>query len=76
LIPYETFEKKGGPWKKKRGRNEAIKEEIAGRFFQKNYTNNFQVEGKINCYELTPLTTDFVNYEKGDLWFGSQSCPF
>jgi hypothetical protein len=35
---------------KKRGRYEAIKE-IAGRLLLKNYTNNSQVEGKINCYE-------------------------
>jgi hypothetical protein len=31
----KLLKKKGSPWKKKRGRYEAIKEEIAGRLFSK-----------------------------------------
>jgi all-trans-retinol 13,14-reductase len=73
LIPYETFEK----WKglgKKGEEYEAIKKNCRS---IKELYKQLQVEGKINCYELsTPLTEHFVNYEKGDLWFGSQSCPF
>ena len=71
LIPYETFEKwKGSPWKKRGEEYEAIKEEIAARLLKELYKQLPQVEGKINCYELsTPLTTEhFVNYEKGEIY--------
>ena len=71
LIPYETFEKWAGtPWKKRGEAYEAKKEEIAQRLLKEVYKQLPQVEGKINCYELsTPLTTQhFVNYEKGEIY--------
>jgi all-trans-retinol 13,14-reductase len=71
LIPYEIFEKwKGSPWKKRGEEYEAIKEEIAQRLLKELYKQLPQVEGKINCYELsTPLTTQhFVNYKKGEIY--------
>jgi all-trans-retinol 13,14-reductase len=71
LIPYETFEKWAGtPWKKRGEAYEAKKEEIAQRLLKEVYKQLPQVEGKINCYELSsPLTTQhFVNYEKGEIY--------
>ncbi|WP_033957063.1 phytoene desaturase family protein [Psychroserpens jangbogonensis] len=71
LIPFETFEKwEGTPWKKRGEDYEAKKEEIAQRLLKEVYKQLPQVEGKINCYELsTPLTTQhFVNYEKGEIY--------
>jgi len=71
LIPYETFEKwSDTSWKKRGDEYEAIKEEIAQRLLKELYKQLPQVEGKVNCYELsTPLTTQhFVNYEKGEIY--------
>ncbi len=71
LIPYETFEAwKNTPWKKRRDDYEAKKEEIAQRLLKEVYKQLPQVEGKINCYELSsPLTTEhFINYEKGEIY--------
>ena len=71
LIPYETFEKWAGtPWKKRGEAYEVKKEEIAQRLLKEVYKQLPQVEGKINCYELSsPLTTQhFVNYEKGEIY--------
>ena len=71
LIPYETFEKWAGtPWKKRGEEYEAVKEQIALRLLKELYKQLPQVEGKVNCYELsTPLTTQhFVNYEKGEIY--------
>lgn len=71
LIPYETFEKWAGTSWKKRGEDyEAKKEEIAQRLLKEVYKQLPQVEGKVNCYELsTPLTTQhFINYEKGEIY--------
>lgn len=71
LIPYETFEKwSDKTWKKRGEEYEALKEEIAQRLLKELYKQLPQVEGKINCYELsTPLTTEhFVNYKKGEIY--------
>jgi all-trans-retinol 13,14-reductase len=71
LIPYETFQKwEGTAWKKRGEDYEAKKEEIAQRLLKEVYKQLPQVEGKINCYELsTPLTTQhFVNYSKGEIY--------
>lgn len=71
LIPYETFAKwSDTSWKKRGDEYEAIKEEIAQRLLKELYKQLPQVEGKVNCYELsTPLTTQhFVNYEKGEIY--------
>ena len=71
LIPYETFDAwKDKPWKKRGVDYEAKKEEIAQRLLKEVYKQLPQVEGKINCYELSsPLTTEhFTNYEKGEIY--------
>ena len=71
LVPYETFEKwSDTSWKKRGDEYEAIKENIAQRLLKELYKQLPQVEGKINCYELsTPLTTQhFVNYHKGEVY--------
>ena len=49
---------------------EAVKERIAQRLLAELYKQMPQVEGKIDCYELsTPLTTQhFINYEKGEIY--------
>ena len=56
---------------KKRGDEyETIKEDISQRLLKELYKLLPQVEGKINCYELsTPLTTEhFVNYKNGEVY--------
>jgi all-trans-retinol 13,14-reductase len=71
LIPHETFAKWSDTSWKKRGEDyEAIKENIAQRLIKELYKQLPQVEGNINCYELsTPVTTKhFVNYEKGEIY--------
>jgi all-trans-retinol 13,14-reductase len=71
LVPYETFEKwSDTSWKKRGDDYETIKENIAQRLLKELYKQLPQVEGKINCYELsTPLTTQhFVNYHKGEVY--------
>ena len=71
LIPYEIFEKwSDTPWKKRGKEYEAIKEELAQRLLKELYKQLPQVEGKVNCYELsTPLSTKhFVNYKKGEIY--------
>jgi all-trans-retinol 13,14-reductase len=71
LVPYETFEKwSDTSWKKRGDDYEAIKENIAQRLLKELYKQLPQLEGKINCYELsTPLTTQhFVNYQKGEVY--------
>jgi all-trans-retinol 13,14-reductase len=71
LIPYETFKEWAGtPWKKRGDAYEAKKEEIAQRLLKEVYKQLPQVEGKVNCYELSsPLTTQhFANYEKGEIY--------
>jgi all-trans-retinol 13,14-reductase len=72
LIPYETFEKWSDDttWKKRGESYESLKEEFAQRLLKELYKQLPQVEGKINCYELsTPLTTEhFVNYGKGEIY--------
>lgn len=71
LIPYGTFQKWfGTSWKKRGEEYEAIKEEIAQRLLKQLYKQLPQVEGKVNCYELsTPLTTQhFVNYKEGEIY--------
>lgn len=71
LIPYEIFEKwSDTPWKKRGKEYEAIKEELAQRLLKELYKQIPQVEGKVNCYELsTPLSTKhFVNYKKGEIY--------
>lgn len=77
LIPYETFERwSDKPWKKRGEEYEAIKEEIAQRLLKELYKQLPQVEGKVNCYELsTPITTQhFVNYYKGEI-YGLEHSP-
>lgn len=71
LIPYETFEQwSDTSWKKRGADYEKVKEDIAQRLLGVLYKQLPQVEGKINCYELsTPLTTKhFVNYHKGEIY--------
>ncbi|MBT8182887.1 MAG: FAD-dependent oxidoreductase, partial [Eudoraea sp.] len=71
LIPYEIFEKwSDTPWKKRGKEYESIKAELAQRLLKELYKQLPQVEGKVNCYELsTPLSTKhFVNYTKGEIY--------
>ncbi len=71
LIPYDIFEKwEDTSWKKRGDEYEKIKEDIAQRLLKELYKQLPQVEGKIDCYELsTPLTTKhFVNYHKGEVY--------
>lgn len=71
LIPYESVEKwQDTSWKKRGNDYEKIKEDIAQRLLTTLYKQMPQVEGKIDCYELsTPLTTKhFVNYPKGEIY--------
>lgn len=71
LIPYEAFEKwETTSWMKRGKEYEAFKEEFAQRLLKELYKILPQVEGKVNCYELsTPLTTKhFVNYGKGEIY--------
>jgi len=71
LVPYEIFEPwSDSRWKKRGEEYEAIKEDITQRLLKELYKQLPQVEGKINCYELSsPLTTQhFVNYEKGEIY--------
>ncbi|MDO6471768.1 NAD(P)/FAD-dependent oxidoreductase [Maribacter sp. 1_MG-2023] len=71
LVPYEAFEEwEGTPWKKRGAEYEAKKEEFAQRLLKEVYKQLPQVEGKVNCYELsTPLTTQhFINYKKGEIY--------
>lgn len=71
LIPYEMFEKwSNTSWKKRGDEYDAIKEDISQRLLKELYKQVPQVEGKINCYELsTPLTTEhFVNYKNGEVY--------
>ena len=71
LVPYETFEKwSESSWKKRGDEYDKIKEDLAQRLLKELFKQLPQVEGKINCYELsTPLTTQhFVNYEKGEVY--------
>jgi all-trans-retinol 13,14-reductase len=71
LIPNAAFEKwSETSWMKRGADYETFKEEFAQRLLNELYKQLPQVEGKINCYELsTPLTTKhFVNYEKGEIY--------
>lgn len=71
LVPYEAFANwEGSRWKKRGEDYEAFKERIAQRLLAELYKQMPQVEGKVDCYELsTPLTTQhFVNYDKGEIY--------
>jgi len=71
LMPFETFEKwSDTSWKKRGDTYEKVKEDIAQRLLKELYKQLAQVEGKINCYELsTPLTTQhFMNYKNGEVY--------
>ncbi len=71
LLPYEPFEKwSDTSWKKRGEAYEAMKKKITERLFKALYKQLPQLEGKVNCYELsTPLTTQhFVNYAKGEVY--------
>ena len=71
LVPFEAFEKwSDTSWKKRGDKYEKIKEDIAQRLLKELYKQLPQVEGKINCYELsTPLTTrHFANYKNGEVY--------
>jgi len=71
LVPFELFEKwQDSRWMKRGDEYDALKEDIAKRLLKELYKQMPQVEGKVDCYELsTPLTTQhFVNYEKGEIY--------
>ena len=71
LLPYEPFEKWADTsWKKRGEKYEAMKKEITDRLFRELYKQLPQLQGKVNCHELsTPLTTQhFVNYQKGEVY--------
>lgn len=71
LMPFEAFEKwSETSWKKRGDAYETLKEDIAQRLLKELYKQLPQVEGKINCYELsTPLTTKhFANYKNGEVY--------
>jgi all-trans-retinol 13,14-reductase len=71
LMPFEIFEKwSDTSWKKRGDKYEKIKEDIAQRLLKELYKQLPQVEGKINCYELsTPVTTQhFMNYKNGEVY--------
>jgi all-trans-retinol 13,14-reductase len=71
LLPYKAFEKwSDTSWKKRGDDYKAFKEEISNRLLKELYKQLPQLEGKVDCYELsTPLTTQhFVNYSKGEIY--------
>ena len=71
LIPYEIFDTwSDSKWMKRGEGYESIKNNIAKRLLKVLYKQLPQLEGKINCYELsTPLTTKhFVNYNNGEVY--------
>ncbi len=71
LLPYEPFKKwTHTTWKKRDKEYESMKEELANRLLNELYKQLPQLNGKVNCYELsTPLTTrHFVNYSKGEIY--------
>jgi all-trans-retinol 13,14-reductase len=71
LLPYKAFEKwSDTSWKKRGDDYKAFKEEISDRLLKELYKQLPQLEGKVDCYELsTPLTTQhFVNYSKGEIY--------
>jgi all-trans-retinol 13,14-reductase len=71
LVPYEAFaDWEGSRWMKRGDDYNSFKERIAQRLLAELYKQMPQVEGKVDCYELsTPLTTQhFVNYGKGEIY--------
>lgn len=71
LLPYEAFEKwSDTSWKKRGDEYIALKAKIAERLLKELFKQLPQLEGKVNCSELsTPLTTQhFVNYSKGEIY--------
>lgn len=71
LVPYEAFANwEGSRWMKRGEDYNSFKEKIAQRLLAELYRQLPQVEGKVDCYELsTPLTTQhFVNYGKGEIY--------
>jgi all-trans-retinol 13,14-reductase len=71
LVPYEAFaDWEGSRWMKRGDDYNSFKERIAQRLLAELYKQMPQVEGKVDCYELsTPLTTQhFVNYDKGEIY--------
>lgn len=71
LMPYEIFQKwENTRWKKRGEEYEALKEEFSQRLLKTLFRLEPQLEGKIDCYELsTPITTKhFINYEKGEIY--------
>ena len=70
-MPYEIFDTwSDSKWMKRGEEYESIKKNIAKRLLKVLYKQLPQLEGKINCYELsTPLTTKhFVNYNNGEVY--------
>jgi len=70
-MPYAIFEKwSGTKWKKRGEEYEEFKEKIAQRLLAELYKQEPQVQGKIDCYELSsPITTQhFMNYDLGELY--------
>ncbi|NNJ88230.1 MAG: NAD(P)/FAD-dependent oxidoreductase [Eudoraea sp.] len=71
LLPYEAFKKWADTsWKKRGNAYETFKKEISERLLKELYNHLPQLQGKVNCYELsTPLTTQhFVNYGRGEIY--------
>ena len=57
-------------WKKRGGEYEELKEKIAQRLLQELYKKEPQLQGKVDCYELSsPISTKhFMNYDQGELY--------
>jgi len=70
-MPYSYFKDwENSSWKKRGGDYEDLKESIAQRLLQELYKKEPQLQGKVDCYELSsPITTKhFMNYDQGELY--------
>ena len=70
-MPYSIFKEwEDTPWKKRGKEYEALKERIAQRLLNELYKKEPQLQGKVDCYELSsPISTQhFMNYAQGELY--------
>ena len=71
VMPFDIFQEwEGTRWKKRGEDYEELKEKFAQRLLTELYRLEPQLEGKVDCYELSsPITTrHFMNYDRGELY--------
>ena len=71
VMPFEAFEKwEDTRWKKRGEAYESFKDNLSKRLLEVLYKLEPQLEGKVDCYELSsPITTKhFMNYDRGELY--------